>query len=108
MDQQRTLVSDSQELQTTFEELLESKEVYYNPPASVKMRYPAVVYTRSEITNRFANNNVYRQWNQYEVTVISRDPDCDWIEKVSRMPRCSFVTSYVADNLYHNKFRLYR
>lgn len=32
------------DLQTFLEELLESKNVYFQPPESVKMKYPAIVY----------------------------------------------------------------
>lgn len=106
MDQPQ-LERSSQELQTTFEELLESRNVYYNPPASVKMSYPAIVFRRSRINNTFANNAVYRQTFPYEVTVITRDPDASIVSKISMLPMCSFDRSFVSDNLYHNIFTLY-
>lgn len=107
MGQPKSLEQRSQELQATFEELLESRNVYYNPPASVRMSYPAIVFTRSNITNRFANNSVYKQFNRYEVTVITDDPDDPIIDKISKLPMCSFDRSFVSDNLYHNVFTLY-
>lgn len=97
----------SQELQRTFEELLESRNVYYNPPASVHMRYDAIVFKRSRIVNVTANNSVYRQMYPYEVTVITTDPDAPIIDKISRLPYCSFDRSFVSDKLYHNVFTLY-
>lgn len=109
MDQsQNNLVTRSQELQTTFEELLGSRNVYYNPPPSVKMRYDAIVFARSGIENTYANNAVYGQSHRYEVTTITEDPDAEIIEKVSRLPRCSFDRHFVSDNLHHNVFTLYR
>lgn len=105
---QRSLEQLSQELQAEFEELLESRNVYYNPPASVKMKYDAIVFNRSRITNSFANNSVYRQSYSFEVTTITEDPDAPIIEKISRLPRCSFDRSFVSDNLYHNVFTLHR
>ena len=72
---QRSLEQRSQELQAVFEDLLESRNVYYNPPSSVHMSYPAIVFNRSNIGNRFANNAVYGQTYRYEVTVIDEDPD---------------------------------
>lgn len=106
MDQPQ-LQRSSQELQTIFEELLESRNVYYNPPESVKMKYDAIVYTRAGIDNRFANNNVYNQSYRYEVTVITRDPDVSIVDKISKLPMCSFDRSFVSNNLYHNVFTLY-
>lgn len=108
MDQSRKLERRSQELQATFEELLGSRNVYYNPPESVVMEYDAIVFSRSTINNTFANDSVYVQLpSTFEVTTITRDPDAPIIEKVSMMPRCKFVTSYVADNLHHNRFTLH-
>ena len=49
------------ELQDELENLLGSKNVYYQPPESVKMEYPAIVYRRSNINNNFADDLVYRQ-----------------------------------------------
>ena len=103
---QSQLERSSQELQTKFEELLESKNVYYNPPASLRMSYDAIVFKRSRINNNFANNGVYRQMYAYEVTVITRDPDALIVEKISRLPRCSFDRTFVSDNLYHNVFTI--
>lgn len=107
MGQSRNLEQRSQELQATFEELLESRNVYYNPPESVRMSYDAIVFSRNAINNRFANDAVYLQSHSYEVTTITRDPDAPIIEKVSKLPGCSFVTSYVVDNLYHNRFTIH-
>lgn len=108
MDQPRKLEQRSQELQAAFEELLGSRNVYYNPPESVKMSYDAIRFRRSSINNTFANDSVYVQLPPtFEVTVITRDPDAPIIEKVSKMPKCRFVTSYVADNLCHNIFTLH-
>ena len=107
MDQPQKLEQSSQELQSIFEGLLESGNVYYNPPASVRMEYDAIVFRRSRINNRFANNGVYLQSHSYEVTVITTDPDAPIIDKISKLPRCSFDRSFVSDNLYHNVFTLY-
>lgn len=104
---QRSLEQRSQKLQAVFEDLLESRNVYYNPPSSVHMRYPAIRFTRSNISNTFANDAVYGQTYRYEVTVIDEDPDCKYVDKVSKLPMCSFNRAFVSDNLYHNVFTLY-
>lgn len=105
---QRSLEQLSQELQAELEDILESGNVYYNPPPSVHMNYDAIVFNRSNINNSFANNSVYRQSYAYEVTTITEDPDAEVIGKVSRLPRCVFERSFVSGNLYHNVFKLHR
>lgn len=95
------------DLQTLFEDILGSRNVYYDPPESVKMQYDAIRYSRKKIDNRFANNNVYKQDNAYEVIAIYRDPDSDIPIKISKLPMCSHDRHYVADNLHHDVFTLY-
>lgn len=94
-------------LQKELEELLGSKNVYYQPPASVIMRYDAIVYSRDNIENTFADNNVYKQDDAYEVIAIYEDPDSDLPRKISRLPKCRFIRHYTADNLNHDVFELY-
>lgn len=95
------------DLQTLFENLLGSRNVYYQPPASVSMKYPAIKYSRDDIENRFANNGVYAQKVAYSVTVIDKNPDSEIVKKVSKLPMCSFDRHYTADNLNHDVFTLY-
>lgn len=94
-------------LQKELETLLGSKNVYYQPPASVIMQYDAIVYSRSNIENTFADNNVYKQDDSYEVIAIYEDPDSDLPRKISMLPKCRFVRHYTADNLNHDVFELY-
>lgn len=95
------------QLQTELEELLGSRNVYYQPPASVRMKYPAIVYSRNNIENRHANDNVYMQSHSYELIVIDEDPDSEIVEKVSKLPTCRFDRHYTADNLNHDVFTIY-
>lgn len=95
------------ELQTLLEGLLGSRNVYYQPPASVCMKYPAIVYSRDDIENEHADNRVYMQTTAYQVIVIDKNPDSDYVKKVSLLPMCSFDRHYVADNLNHDAFTLY-
>lgn len=95
------------ELQTMLETLLGSRNVYYQPPATVKMSYPAIVYSRSNIRNIHANNDVYLQDKAYRVTVIDKNPDSPIVDLVSKLPLCAFQQHYTADNLNHDVFLLY-
>lgn len=95
------------ELQTKLEELLGSKNVYYQPPESVKMSYPAIKYSKNRISTRHADNTNYSKFNQYNVIVIDKKPDNPVIEKLLELPTCSFDRHYVADNLNHDSLTLY-
>lgn len=106
MDQRR-LEQHSQKWQAKFEELLESRNVYYDPPASLQMKYDAIVFTRKRIDNKYANNNPYSQPICYEVTVITEDPDAPIIGVIATIPMCAYDRSFVSDNLHHTVFTLY-
>lgn len=88
-------------------EKLGSNNVYFQPPESVKMKYPAIRYNRNRINNTSADNIIYKQNPSYSITVIDRDPDSEIVERVSQIPCIVYDRSYVADNLNHDVFTLY-
>lgn len=100
-------MADRLDLQTMLEELLGSRNVYYQPPESIKMSYPAIVYNRSDIRNTYANNSVYSQAYAYTLTVIYYDPDSEIVEKISKLPMCSFSRHFTSDNLNHDVFTIF-
>lgn len=88
-------------------DILESNNVYFNPPEGMKMNYPAIRYKRKTISSIFANNSVYTQDNCYELIAIYRDPDSELPMKLSRLPKCSHDRQYIADGLIHDVFTIY-
>ena len=94
-------------LQTLLEELLGSGNVYFQPPASVRMEYPAIVYARDDLDTKFADNAPYGLTDRYQVTVIDRNPDTAIPKAVARLPMCALSNIFVADNLNHYVFFLY-
>ena len=95
------------ELHEKFCEILGSRNVYFQPPSSVRLNYPAIIYFRKDIDNRYADNLVYKQDTAYDVTVIDRNPDSKIVVEVSQLPTCRFDRHYNADNLNHDVFTLY-
>ena len=88
-------------------EILGSGNVYFQPPESLKLKYPAIIYSRNRIDNRFANDNVYEQDHGYTVMVIDKDPDSEIVDRMSKFPMTKFDRHYVADNLNHDVFTVY-
>ena len=95
------------DLQNVLEKILGSRNVFYQPPESLKMNYPAIVYARKTIDNSYANNSVYKQNYAYEITVIDKNPDSEIVNKVSKLPTCRFDRHFKSDNLNHDVFTLY-
>lgn len=92
------------ELQELLESVLGSRNVYYQPPESIKMNYPAIVYSRNDIGNTFADDIVYLQKHTYQIIVIDVNPDSVFVNKVSKLPMCRFNRHYKSDNLNHDVF----
>jgi hypothetical protein len=95
------------ELQAILEEILGSRNVYFQPPASVKMKYPAIVYKRKSINAVHANDSIYRQLPEYELILIDPNPDSEFVEKILHLPFCRYDRHYVADNLNHDVFSVH-
>jgi len=87
--------------------LLGSRHVYFQPPESVKMRYPAIVYNLDYIENKHADDGVYFSNRRYQVIAIDANPDSELIEKIASLPTCQFNRHYEQDNLNHDVFTLY-
>lgn len=101
------MLNDRLELHELLCEILGSRNVYFQPPESVKMEYPAIRYARNRINNTSADNQIYTQDVGYTITVIDRDPDSEVVERLSKIPRIMYDRSYVADNLNHDVFTIY-
>ena len=87
-------------------DVLGSRNVYFQPPATVQMKYPAIVYSRQDIENVFADNGVYQQFHIYQVIVIDANPDSEIVHKVSKLPMCIYDRHYASDNLNHDVFSI--
>ena len=95
------------ELQGILEEILGSRNVYFQPPSSIRLKYPAIVYTRKSIDNTRAGDVSYKMETEYEAVVIDQDPDSEIVYKLSLLPYCKHTAHYETDNLNHDAFRIY-
>lgn len=84
------------------------QNVYFQPPESIRLKYPCIIYKQSSGRTRFADNNPYTFEELYEVMIIDRDPDT----KIPRAVAMHFqqsrnVRNFVHDNLHHYVFNIY-
>ena len=98
-------MASRKELQSKLEELLGSRNVYYQAPS--KMEYPCIKYSKKKPDTKHANNKVYCRFNCYELIVIDRKPDNKVIEKLLELPYCTYDRYYTKDNLNHDVLTIY-
>lgn len=89
--------------------LLGSSYVYFQPPETIKMKYPCFVYNTEPGGVRHADNLMYIYDARYTLTYITREPDhIDMVKRVLRtFEMIDHDRSFVNDNLYHEVFDLY-
>ena len=87
--------------------ILGSTNVYFQPPAEIHMRYPAIVYHRDNSKPFFADNSPYFNRKRWSVTVIFEDGESDLPDRIEALPLCRFERAFRTEGLYHNIFNLY-
>lgn len=95
------------DLQWALEAVLGSRNVYFQPPASINMSYPCIVYKQIPGTTLYASNSAYFRKKRYQITVIDKNPDSAIPDKIADLPLCSIERCFTADNLNHFIYNLY-
>ena len=95
------------DLQYELESIVGSRNVYFQPPETIKMKYPAIVYELSSIRSIRADDINYKNTRGYTVTLITDDPDNPFIDKMLELNYCSFDRRLEFENLYQDVFTLY-
>ena len=88
-------------------DLLGSTNVYFQPPETVKIQYPCIIYQRAKNDVKFANNGAYLIRRKYSLLVIDRNPDTEIPDMISALALCSSETPYTFQNLNHYPFTIY-
>ena len=89
-------------------EILGSNNVYFQPPETLKMKYPCIRYTKSRPMVEHADNKRYFNKSHYELIVIDTDPDTAIPDNIAEaFPYCSIDRYYSSNNLTHCALDLY-
>lgn len=88
-------------------DILGSRNVYFQPPETVKMNYDAIVYSLNDIDSKHANDGKYMNTKRYSVIAISRNPDSTLQDDLLTLPYCEFDRFYPSENLNHWVFTVY-
>lgn len=82
--------------------------VYFQPPEGTHITYPCIIYGRDSGDADYADNQAYRFTQRYQITVITRDADCELPEAILRhFQMCRMDRTFVSGNLYHHTLNLY-
>lgn len=96
------------ELRTDLIRITGLKNVYYQPPASVRMSYPCIRFKLEGTDIEYASNKPYRTMKKYQIVYITNKANDDMITLLPENLRyCTFEHPYSSDNLYHYVFKTY-
>lgn len=90
-----------QRLSNFMEECGEIPKLYFQPPESVKLEYPCMVYHLKTLTSRKANDRPYHKMIAFDITYITRSPASLVPDRMLSEPLFAFDRYYTAENLHH-------
>lgn len=95
-------------LQKELEDILGTRNVYYNPPETLKMKYPCIRYTLSKTDTNKADGINYLKNNRYQLTVIDTNPDTELPDLLlDHFTYCSSDRTYRSEGFQHHVLTLY-
>ena len=108
MEVRDNLAGNRTDLDARLRDLLKTTNVYFQPPASIKLKYPCIIYNLTAIPALYADNRVYKTHRRYQVTYVTSDPDDAFIDTMlESFEMVSFDRHFTSDRLNHYIFTLY-
>lgn len=96
------------QLQDELEGLLGSKYVYFQPPASVKLKYPCIIFELDPTYIRRADNKAFILFNRYHVKHLFKSLENEKKDAfLNHFQMMTHDNRMTADGLYNDDFTLY-
>jgi hypothetical protein len=82
--------------------------VYFQPPSTIQMTYPCIVYNKTGKNRHFADDVIYLSQQGYQLMLIEKNPDSTVADDIeSHFQHCAIDRYYTVDNLNHTTLSLY-
>lgn len=81
--------------------ILGSTNVAFQPPTSIVLNYPCIVYKLDTIEGVHANGARYLGTKRYLITIIDKNPDTLLPDKILELPYSTFEDHFTINNLNH-------
>lgn len=88
--------------------LLGTRNVYFQPPEDVKLKYDCIIYNKEPPKRRHADDMKYFYRDRYSLKFLTKNPDNPLIDKIAHaFQYCAIEQNYVSDNIHHYVYTLY-
>lgn len=82
--------------------------VYFQPPNTINLKYPCIVFNKTGKDKLYGNDGTYRSIQEYSITVIEHDSESTIADQLdSDLPYCSINQYFITDGLYHTTLSIY-
>lgn len=95
------------ELHSLLLSIMTNGNVYHQPPESVKLQFPCIVYERARDRALYADDSAYVRKIRYTVTLIDKKSVSDFLEPLMALPYCTYDRHFTSDDLNHDVFTIY-
>lgn len=83
-------------------------QCYFQPPESVKLSYPCIIYSLSSIDSKYADDKMYIGRKRYQVLYITKSPTDKTVDRIAEeLTYVRFDRAYTSDGLNHYVFNVY-
>lgn len=88
--------------------LLGSRNVYFQPPETLKLKFPCIIYNFQRGDTLKANDRTYRIYDCYQITYVTKDPEDSKIDEfLESFQMINHDRHFTSDNLNHYIYSLY-
>lgn len=87
--------------------IMGNRNVYFQPPTTIKLNYPCIIYHREGPNDRNADNDIYLRKTRYRLTVVDSNPDSPISETISKLRYAQWNNNYSTDGLNHFVYTIY-
>ena len=88
-------------------DLVHPHNVYFQPPSSIRLEYPCIIYELGDINTKYADSIKYANSEVYTVTLLDKNPRSDIFGKLLHLNYCAFDRFFATDNINHFVFTLF-
>lgn len=101
-------MASRQELHNKLLEIMGTNNVFFQPPETLKLTYPCIVYARNPKAIKRADDRAYTIVNSYSLTLIQKSPKDDYVDDLLiAFPMIEHDQHFVTENLNHDIFTLF-
>lgn len=83
-------------------------QIYFQPPESIKLSYPCLLYWMDSYEQQFADDTTYTGKARYTLQYITKNPDDEkTLGALTNFQMIRLDNFFAADNLNHYNYTLY-